>query len=310
MKLNTNFFNIMYYEDLKHFSAKLRLFDKEGIPLIHFYATGEMVYNPTTVALFALSNLQLYLSGAGQRAAWEKAVSWLINNDIHTETGFLLPLNFDHPFYHLKKGWLSAMTQGVAISCSVRAFILTGNKVFLKIAHETSRPLMTEIKHGGVAYVDEDGIWLEEAPSNPPSHILNGFIYAVTGLFDLFCVSEDSKIFNILEEAVLTLKKNIKKYDSGYWSFYQLNPALLAPMSYHMLHVQQLSFLYEITEENIFREYAARFNTYMESQKNYLMSRIRGNMLYLNALFKMKGLRAFPYITRRITDITANKILD
>jgi len=62
----------MYYEDLKSFSAKLRLFDKEGIPLIRFYATGEVVYNPTTVALFALSNLQLYLPGAGKRDAWKK----------------------------------------------------------------------------------------------------------------------------------------------------------------------------------------------------------------------------------------------
>jgi len=310
MKLNTNFFNIMYYEDLRHFSAKLRLFDKEGIPLIHFYATGEMVYNPTTVALFALSNLQLYLSGAGQRAAWEKAVSWLINNGIHTGTGFLLPLNFDHPFYHLKKEWLSAMTQGVAVSCFVRAFILTGNELFLKIADEASRPLVTEVKHGGVAYVDEDGIWLEEAPSNPPSHILNGFIYALMGLFDLFCVSKDTLVEKILMEVIFTLRKNIEKYDSGYWSLYQLNPALLAPLSYHMLHVQQLYFLYKVTGENIFREYAVRFNTYMGSQKNYLMSRIRGNMLYLNALFKMQGVRVLPYVIKRITDIATNKVLD
>jgi hypothetical protein len=202
------------------------------------------------------------------------------------------------------------LTQGVAVSCFVRASILTGNELFLKIAREASRPLVTEIKHGGVVYVDEDGIWFEEAPSNPPSHILNGFIYAITGLFDLFCVSEDSKIFNILEEAVLTLKKNIKKYDSGYWSFYQLNPALLAPMSYHMLHVQQLSFLYEITEENIFREYAVRFNTYMRSKRNYLMSRICGNMLYLNALFKTQGVRVLPYVIKRIIDIATNKVLD
>jgi hypothetical protein len=260
----------MYYQDLRDYPANLRLFDKEGIPLTRFYVTGDVVYNPTTVAIFALGNLQLYLSDSSQRAAtaWEKALSWLINNGIHAKTGFLLPLNFDHPVYHLKKGWLSAMTQGAAVSCFVRAFVLTGNELFLKIAHEASKPLMIEIKHGGVAYVDKNGIWLEETPSPfSPSHVLNGFIYAIEGLFDLFCISEDSKIFNILEETILTLKKNIKKYDSGYWSFYQLNPALLAPLRYHMLHVQQLSFLYKVTEEDIFREYAVRFNTYMRSQK-------------------------------------------
>jgi len=240
----------------------------------------------------------------------EKAVSWLINKGIRAETGFLLPLNFDHPLYHLKKGWLSAMTQGLAVSCFVRAFVLTGNELFLKIAHEASKPLMIETKHGGVAYVDEDGIWLEEVLSNPPSHILNGFIYAITGLFDLFCISEDTLVEKILKEGIFTLRKNTGKYDSGNWSIYQLNPALLAPLNYHMLHVQQLSFLYKVTGENIFKEYAVRFNTYMKSQKNYLMSRIHGNMLYLNALFKMQGIYAFPYVIKRTTDIAANKVLD
>jgi hypothetical protein len=97
----------MYYQDLRDYPANLRLFDKEGIPLTRFYVTGDVVYNPTTVAIFALGNLQLYLSDSSQRAAtaWEKALSWLINNGIHAKTGFLLPLNFDHPVYHLKKGW-------------------------------------------------------------------------------------------------------------------------------------------------------------------------------------------------------------
>ncbi|TDA37324.1 MAG: hypothetical protein DSO07_12695 [Thermoproteota archaeon] len=310
MKLNTDFFDIMYYQDLRDFPAKLRLFDKKGIPLIRFYATGEVVYNPTVIALFALGNLQLYLSGTGQRTIWEKAVNWLINNGIRTEVGFLLPLNFDHPLYYLKKGWLSAMTQGVAVSCFVRAFILTGNDLFLKIAYEASKPLMIEIRHGGVAYTDEDGIWLEEAPSpSSPSHILNGFIYGIMGLFDLFCISKDTHVEKILKEGILTLRKNIKRYDSGYWSLYQLNPALLAPLRYHMLHIQQLSFLYKITGESIFREYAIKFNNYAKSQKNYIMSRICGNMLYLNALFRMQGAHAFSYITRRIADIVANNLI-
>ncbi|MGB9622951.1 MAG: hypothetical protein ACPL07_03805, partial [Candidatus Bathyarchaeia archaeon] len=79
--------------------SKLKLFDRNGIPLIRFYATGEIVYNPTTIALFALSNLQRYLSG--EREALNKfnlAVNWLIENGVHTKAGLIFPLNFDLPF--------------------------------------------------------------------------------------------------------------------------------------------------------------------------------------------------------------------
>jgi len=60
MKLNTNFFKIMHYQDLRDYPAKPRLFDKEGNPLIRFYATRKVVYNPTTVVLLVLGNQRLY----------------------------------------------------------------------------------------------------------------------------------------------------------------------------------------------------------------------------------------------------------
>ncbi|MGB9622952.1 MAG: D-glucuronyl C5-epimerase family protein [Candidatus Bathyarchaeia archaeon] len=202
------------------------------------------------------------------------------------------------------------MTQGVAISCFIRAFVLNGSSLFLNAAREASRPLTVEVEHGGVSCYDENGdLWIEEVPSKPPSHILNGFIYALMGLFDLFSITGDSHIEDILKKGISTLGRNIHKYDSGFWSLYQLTPALFAPLSYHDLHIRQLIFLYRITKWQIFRDYAIKFNTYMKSQKNYLLSKTVGNILYLNALFKMQRLHAFPYVLWRITDITTNKIL-
>ena len=309
MKLN-DIFNMKYYLNLKNFPNELSYYDKEGIPMICFYATGEIVYNPTVVALFALSNLQLYFSG--ERTALNKfnqAVNWLIRNGVHTKIGLIFPLNFDHPVYGLKKGWISAMTQGVVISSFIRSFLLSSDHFFLTAAQEALGPLMVGIEHGGVSYHDENGdLWLEEVPSNPPSHILNGFIFALMGLFDLLSVTGDSLVEDILKKGVLTLKKNIRRYDSGYWSLYQLTPALLAPLDYHKLHIDQLLFLYKLTGEDIFRDCAVRFYVYMGRQRNYLISRILGNILYLNALFKMKSLNAVPYMLRRICQYFSDKI--
>jgi len=47
----------------------------------------------------------------------------------------------------------------------------------------------------------------------------------------------------------------------------------------------------------------------MQKAKNYIMSRICGNILYLNAFFRMQRAHAFSYITRRIADIVANNLI-
>jgi hypothetical protein len=307
MRININCFNLLYYEDLRNFPSQLKLFDEDGIPLIRIY--GKVVYNPTTVALFTLSSLQHYLLGSRADVhiiAWKKGLNWLLSNGITTDKGYLLPLNFDHPPYKLKKGWISAMTQGLAVSGFVRAYLLTKDELFLKFAYEASKPLMIDVKLGGVAYRDQSGIWLEEAP--PSSHILNGFIYAILGLFVLFSITKDSRVQHFLETVILTLKKNIKKYDNGYWSLYQLSPPLIAPLDYHLLHVHQLFVLYKITDIDVFKEYAIRFYLYKENKHNLLKSRIHGNILSLKRWIKTLRLHAFHYMTLQTREIIYNKI--
>lgn len=311
MKINENLFKLEYYEDFRVFLRKISIFDKSGIPMIYFYATGEIVYNPTTVAIYALANLQLYLLGDKNALdRFKLACTWLMSNGLKTKLGFILPLNFDHPIYGLKRGWISAMTQGLAISCFIRQYILNGNDLLLKLAQEAARPMIEEIKNGGVAYYDENGdIWFEEIPTSPPPHILNGFIYGIVGLYDLYCHLKNDYIEDFIIKSINTLKKNIHRYDLGYWSKYQLNPHLPASLNYHKLHIRQLVFLYKISDEVIFKDYAAKFVSYMKYRSNYLLAQYIEYFQYLRVLVRTMRLHSIDYAFSRIIKHFATSIL-
>ena len=313
LKLNEKVFRMEYYENLKNFLNKIRIFDKKGIPLINFYATNKVVYNPTTVILYALANLQLYLFEKNFMALnrFNLMIKWIISNGRYTKNGFILPLNFDHPFYKLKRGWISAMTQGLAVSCLVRQYILTKDIFFLKLAYETSRPLITDIKKGGCLWKEGEDLWLEEVPAFPPPHILNGFIYGLLGLYDLYVIQKTSILEAYISKLIITLKRNIYKYDTGYWSKYQLNPSILATLSYHKLHIKQLFLLYQLSDIKLFKKYAIKFTLYMSRSSNYLKARLNGNIIYFNALIKQMKMHCIQYLSSRlIYFIVSNKNLD
>lgn len=67
----------------------------------------------------------------------------------------------------------------------------------------------------------------------------------------------DAKL--IFDKGVNSVKENLGKYDDGNGhSYYDIfhNP----PDKYHLIHVDLLNSLYDITHEEIFREYSARWS--------------------------------------------------
>jgi hypothetical protein len=65
----------------------------------------------------------------------------------------------------------------------------------------------------------------------------------------------------IFDKGIKWLRENLWKYDTGSWSNYDQMEHLALP-EYHTLHITQLANLYEITGEQIFKEYSDRFDRY------------------------------------------------
>jgi heparosan-N-sulfate-glucuronate 5-epimerase len=164
--------------------------------------------------------------------------------------------------YRIRAPWLSAMAQAQAASVFVRLHILTGDPEHARWAREAIRPLLDPSIAGGLCVAVGDGVALEEYPSFPHSHVLNGWIYALWGLWDTAHAFDDVAAATVFERSSATLASFLPSYDTGWWSRYSLFPLQtgdLAKPFYHRLHAVQLRVLTEMTGVQSFVEFARRW---------------------------------------------------
>lgn len=159
------------------------------------------------------------------------------------------PIRVAVPKYRLAPGWCSALPQGQAASVFVRAHLATGEDRYADMASRAVAPLMGEARSELVTWTAQGPI-LEEAPSNPPSHVLNGWISALWGLWDVHLGLEDPAAGRAVEAGVDCLVALLPAFDAGWWSLYSLFPHAvedLAKPIYHRFHVDQLEVLHRLT---------------------------------------------------------------
>src|SRR4051794_19853725 len=115
---------------------------------------------------------------AGEDAARERFLSLcrtIEERSISEGRATLWPVNVTVPKYELAPGWFSALPQGQAASVFVRAHLVAGDDRYAELAGRAIEPFLTPDSSSLVSQTDR-GPLLEEAPSSPPSHILNGWM--------------------------------------------------------------------------------------------------------------------------------------
>ena len=97
---------------------------------------------------------------------------------------------------------------------------------------------------GGVQATLDGRRWPEEYPTEPPSYVLNGGIFALWGYYDVGRrAARRGGARARSSEGADTLARNLHRWDTGYWSRYDLfpHPVLnVASSFYHALHTSQL----------------------------------------------------------------------
>ena len=263
--------------------------DKDGIILFDYYFDIGRQYNPLSVAQYGLGHYNLYLkTGKAEHLDIAEAqAEWLIKNLEPNEKNIYV---WKHKFpWHYKQnlasGWFSAHSEGAGISLLARLYQETKNTRYLNCAEKAFVSLQTKIEDGGVKFTDtEHNVWLEEYLINPPTHILNGFLWALWGVWDYHLLTRNLDAKNIFDACVATLKKNLSAYDNGFWSLYDLSKQkmkMIASPFYHKLHIVQLTATGLISGEPVFREYADRFKKYEQSRLN------RARALIHKTIFKL-----------------------
>ena len=90
-------------------------------------------------------------------------------------------------------------------------------------------------------------------------------------------------MFNVkknIDLCINTLKKNIHKYDAGFWSRYDLLKHELVRYYYQKnVHVPQLEVLYKLTKEPLFLKYKQKWENNL-SPINYLFVKLMYRIEY------------------------------
>ncbi len=267
-----------YYMTFRRKADYAGVLDDQGVPMLNYRGTIGCQYNPIAVAQYGLGNYNLFqrTGDPARKAKFLTAANWLVSNQERNAAGLLVwNHHFDWEYRtSLKAPWYSGLAQGQGISLLVRAHQATGDSRYLRGAMDAFECFLAPMDKGGVTFTDESGnIWFEEYITSPPTHILNGFIWAAWGVFDYYLATSNVTARELFAKAISTLARNLKDYDIGFWSLYEQSGTrmkMIASSFYHSLHIVQLTILYAMTGERIFRQFAERWNGYRRDRRNTL----------------------------------------
>jgi heparosan-N-sulfate-glucuronate 5-epimerase len=256
-------------------------YDAAGIPMLDYRGVIGLQYNPIAIAQWGLANYNLFCE-SGDQARWQKtlrAADWLAANLEQNAHGlWVWNHHFDWEYRDtLKAPWYSGLAQAQGVSLLLRAQAHSGDEKYQRAADNAFVALTRPIAEGGVLLEDEkpDGekkdLWIEEYLVHPPTHILNGFMWALWGVFDFSLARADASAQNTFDRGVQTLLRNLDRYDAGYWSLYEQSGTrlkMLASPFYHRLHIVQLRVMSKMTGDARFAAVAERWEGYAQRRSN------------------------------------------
>jgi len=248
--------------------------DSADIPMLDYHGKIGVQHNPIAIAQWGLGNYNLFCHTQSEerRKRFLAASDWLRGHLEQNSSGFWVwNHHFDWEYRsQLKAPWYSALAQGQGISLLLRAYRETGVDAYLEAAERAFKSFLKPTVEGGVTFTDERGdLWFEEYIVSPPTHILNGFIWAAWGVYDYFLATESAVAGNLFAQAALTLRANLDRYDLGFWSLYEQSGTLLPMVAspfYHRLHIVQLRVMHRISGDQIFARYADKWEAYARSR--------------------------------------------
>jgi hypothetical protein len=256
------------FEATEDFSDYRR--DQRGIPMVYYAHLQRWVYNPITIAQFGLHHLSVFDRTGDTQAAFvaQTMADWLVENQENWKGNIgAWVFHYDLPFYGPTSPWISGMAQGQAISLLLRLSLLGSSSAYEEASRRAVRAFFLPVARGGVAQNFPDGaIAFEEYPTVERSLVLNGFLFALLGLYEYATYFRDVQAQELFENCVLGLKKNLARYDTSFWNLYDLHRSRrLASPDYVRIHVQLLNIFAELSQEEYFAEMAQRWQSYLDN---------------------------------------------
>ncbi len=245
---------------------------EDGMPKLKF--NGENIDYPIQTFLIALTNYKHYKYNGDDKSLklfLHLAETMRDRGEIraYNNMDFLVwtTSNKLEGMYDLEENWVSSMSQGLGISTMLAAFQITGDKLYFDYASKAVNAYEIDRQNGGIKDNFGGFSWFDEYPVRPQKHVLNGYIFALQGLVDAYSFYGIEKARRIFRESIVSLKNRLPLYDLEYASLYSQSTdtsvinklATLVGKRYQALHVGQLLWLYNVTGDDFFYNYAHKF---------------------------------------------------
>jgi heparosan-N-sulfate-glucuronate 5-epimerase len=251
-----------YYNDLSdiagdHGSPRRALIALESMTGVRRLA------NPISIANLGLGAWQL----AAEDSRWLEvvaAVSDWISDELDDQGRLAFEFSLPHT-YRLEAPWYSAMAQGEVASLMLRAAVSLQRTELARAAERAASTLLSQ--PSSLVAETEEGPVLQEYPTDPPAHVLNGWIAALWGLYDI--ASAPGELSGIARDAfgrgMDALAARLPAYNTGWnWSRYDLFPHPIVHVTspfYHRLHIEQLRAMHDLDPRPVFAETADRWES-------------------------------------------------
>jgi len=269
-----------YGKTVNHRPSDTLKLDDQGVPMI--FQAGRFFYSPGTVAIAALAEHGRYT------VSKDPAKFFIMANKLLSMMGSDGALRYPYPYRHytsiqsLAPGWTSGMDQGMALSVFARAYDVSKDKKWIKAGEKALKFMQTPFPLGprsNLADLDpslKGKLFYLEYYTAPNSYTLNGYMFALLGLYDWSTVAGSSEAAGYFEQGIDTLTHILPYYDMGSFSAYDLTyityskQPFLIPRKphlvprYHAMHIAQLLALWSVTNNQTLKATAEKWQSYVQ----------------------------------------------
>jgi hypothetical protein len=244
-------------------------FDAQGLPRM-FY-NQDYVTHPGVIALYALNLFHSLLVEPQEtcQMRFAEMVRWLRDHlEIDTQGIGRWFYGFRAVGRELERQWVSCFSQSLGLSLLLRGEQLFPGEGFRQYADAAVKLFQVPVQEGGILWVEDGKVYLEEYPEPSPAHVLNGFVTGMFGLYEYYRVTGEEWTHTLFTQCVHTLSSILGQYEMENGLLrYDLRGKIAVNDDYNHFIVQQLRALHMITAERIFDHYARRWAHYLYRRK-------------------------------------------
>jgi D-glucuronyl C5-epimerase-like protein len=221
--------------------------------------------------------------------------------ELDGRTCFLIP-HFDQVEGYARHHtpWINAMVQGWVGALFMRAHQLTGEARFADAAVRSVGACFVPVARGGVREREGNGRVFYEKYAFPGQsrHVLNGFMSALLGIWDVARASGDRDAHSAFEEGVASLDDVVlAMYDTGYTTLYDQRPDRRATPSsvfYTWVHARQIASLARIARQPRLLAWADRWREYSHRTEHRVRTTLDTVGFRARSLPRYLGLERLP----------------